>query len=253
MSRNDFDFILKVKGSIVLIDYTKYTVDELLDVNENINKDKYPERYKQLCDEIQRRKDRGEFIKKEHTFEDLRDNEEDDIIIEFSSNGSVIVRTIFLVGFFIVNVLVLALLLFKYTVTDISKVHKYSTIIDSVECRREEVTYSKSDRVDTYFHLNIVSFPDLFTAYRISEIKCRMLARELNIGTRVSIWHEDGLIFQLKSDTEILLSYQYMRPNIQAVQTSDSSYYLFGLFIFWIMFFKSLVNAFFPGTFTKDK
>lgn len=64
MSRNDFDFILKVKGSIVLIDYTKYTVDELLDVNENINKDKYPERYKQLCDEIQRRKDRGEFIKR---------------------------------------------------------------------------------------------------------------------------------------------------------------------------------------------
>jgi len=237
----------------VLIDYTKYTLDELLDVNENINKDKYPERYKQLCDEIQRRKDIGEFIVKEKMIEDLQDNDEDEIIIEFSPSGAGIFRIIFLVGFFLINILVLAILLSKYTVTDISKVHEYSTIIDSVECQREEVTYSKSDRVDTYFHLNIMSYQDLFTADRISESKCRMLARELNVGTKVSIWHEDGLIFQLRSDTETLLSYQYMRPNIQTVQTSNSSYYWFGLFIFWIIFFKSLINACCPGTFTKEK
>ena len=52
MSRNDFDFILKVKGSIVLIDYTKYTVDELLDVNENINKiSNYLDRSK-ICPDV---------------------------------------------------------------------------------------------------------------------------------------------------------------------------------------------------------
>lgn len=84
----------------MLIDYTKYTVDELLDVNENINKDKYPERYKQLCDEIQRRKDSGEFEKREQKIEELQDDVEDEIIIEFSPDGSATSRTIFVVGFF---------------------------------------------------------------------------------------------------------------------------------------------------------
>lgn len=237
----------------MLIDYTKYTVDELLDVNENINKDKYPERYKQLCDEIQRRKDIGEFEKREQKIEELQDDDGDEIIIEFSPNGSATSRTIFIVVFFIINILVLAFVLPKYIVTDISDVHEYSTIIDFIECHKEKITYSKSDKVDTYFDLKIGSFQDSFIAAGISESKCKILARDFNVGSKVSIWHEAGLIFQLKSDNEMLLSYQYMKPKIQAVQTSDLGFYWFGLLALWLMFFKSLVNAFFPGTFTSDK
>jgi len=48
----------------VSINYSNYTLDELFDVNENIDRDKYPERYKQLCEEIQRRKESGEFKQK---------------------------------------------------------------------------------------------------------------------------------------------------------------------------------------------
>ncbi|MBU2972261.1 hypothetical protein KO527_23270 [Pseudoalteromonas sp. C2R02] len=46
------------------INYSNYTLDEFFDVNENIDRDKYPERYKQLCEEIQRRKESGEFKQK---------------------------------------------------------------------------------------------------------------------------------------------------------------------------------------------
>ena len=38
------------------IDYTKYTVPELLDVNENIDAEQFPERYNLLQEEIERRK-----------------------------------------------------------------------------------------------------------------------------------------------------------------------------------------------------
>ena len=237
----------------MLIDYTKYTVDELLDVNENINKDKYPERYKQLCDEIQRRKDSGEFEKREQKIEELQDDVEDEIIIEFSPDGSATSRTIFVVGFFLINILFLAFVLSKYLVTDISYVHEYSTIIDFIECHKEEITYSKSDKVDTYFDLKIGSFQDSFIAAGISESKCKILARDLTVGSKISIWHEAGLVFQLKSDNAMLLSYQYMKPKVQAVQTSSLGFYWFGLLALWLMFFKSLVNAFFPGTFTSDK
>jgi hypothetical protein len=48
----------------VSINYSNYTLDELFDVNENIDKEKYPERYKQLCEEIQRRKENGELKQK---------------------------------------------------------------------------------------------------------------------------------------------------------------------------------------------
>jgi len=43
-------------------DYNKYTLLELYDVRENINKDLYPERYKRLIDEIEVREQNPEQV-----------------------------------------------------------------------------------------------------------------------------------------------------------------------------------------------
>lgn len=65
--------MLDIQGSIVSINYSNYTLDELFDVNENIDKEKYPERYKQLCEEIQRRKESGELKHKMQEAENQHD------------------------------------------------------------------------------------------------------------------------------------------------------------------------------------
>jgi hypothetical protein len=248
--------LLEVKGSIVSINYSNYTLDELFDVNANIDKDKYPERYKQLCEEIQRRKESGEFERKVKEIEEQEEDEDDDeneFIIEFSSDGKGTNRKLFILGFVLINVVVLAFVLPKYIVSDLANIHEYSTEVDFIECHKEEVIDDETDKVYTYFDLNVGSYQDSFSAVGIGEGKCKNLARSIKVGANVSIWHEDGLIHQLKSKDKMLLPYFYMEPKVRELRTDDASLYWFGLLALWVMLFKSVTNAVVPGTFTSNK
>ena len=246
---------LEVKGSIVSINYSNYTLDELFDVNENIDKDKYPERYNQLCEEIQRRKDSGEFEQKEKEIEEQEnvDDDENEFIIDFSADGKGTNRKLFILGFILINIVVLALVLPKYIVSDLTNIHEYSTEIDFIECHKEEVVDDETDIVYTYFDLNIGSYQDTFSAVGIGEGKCKNIARSLKVGTNVSIWHEGGLIHQLKTQDKMLLPYVYMESKVRDLRTDDVNLYWFGLLALWLMLFKSVANAFVPGTFTSNK
>ncbi|KGJ95197.1 hypothetical protein [Colwellia psychrerythraea] len=237
------------------INYSNYTLDELLDVNENINRDMYPERYKQLCEEIQRRKKNGEFERKAQEIKEKEDedDEENEFIIEFSSEGKGTNRKLFILVFILINMVVLAFVLPKYMVSDLSNIHEYSTEIDFIECHKEEVIDDETDEVYTYFDLNIGSYQDTFSAVGIGEGKCKNLARDLKVGTNVSIWHEGGLIHQLKSKNSMLLPYAYMKSKVQDLRTGDANLYWFGLVALWFMLFKSVANAVVPGTFTSNK
>ena len=237
------------------INYSNYTLDELFDVNENIDKDQYPGRYKQLCEEIQRRKETGEFEQKVQEIEEqeAEDDDENEFIIEFSAEGNGKNRKLFILGFILVNVIVLAFVLPKYIVSDLANIHEYSTEIDFVECHKEEVIDDETDKVYTYFDLNIGSYKDTFSAIGIGEGKCKNLARKLKVGTNVSIWHEGGLIHQLKSQDNMLLPYIYMEPKVRELRTDDANLYWFGLLALWLMLFKSVANAVVPGTFTSNK
>ena len=244
---------LEVKEDTVSINYSNYTLEELFDVNENIDKDMYPERYKQLCEEIERRKQSGEFERKVKEIEDNKgeDDDENEFIIEFSSEG--ISRKLFILGFILTNLIVLALVLPKYIVSDLTNIHEYSTEIDSIECHKEKVIDDETDKVYTYFDLNINSYQDTFSAIGIGEGKCENLARYLKVGSNVSIWHEDGLIHQLKSKDKMLLPYVYMKSKVRELRTEGVNFYWFGLVALWFMLFKSLANAVMPGTFTSNK
>jgi hypothetical protein len=239
----------------VSINYSNYTLDELFDVHENIDRDNYPERYKQLCEEIQRRKETGEFEQKTQQIEEQEDEDDDEneFIIEFSADGNGTSRKLFILCFILVNVVILAFVLPKYIVSDLANIHEYSTEIDFIECHKEEVVDHETDKVYTYFDLNIGSYQDTFSAVGISEGKCKNLARNIKVGTNVSIWHEGGLIHQLKSQDKLLLPYIYMEPKVRELRTDDANFYWFGLVFVWIILFKSLANAVVPGTFTSNK
>jgi hypothetical protein len=235
----------------VSINYSNYTLDELFDVNENIDKDKYPDRYKQLCEEIQRRKESGEFERKVQETEDEDDNE-NEFIIEFSSEGKGTNRKLFILGFILINVVVLALVLPKYIISDLANIHEYSTEVDFIECHKEEVIDDETDKVYKYFDLNIGSGQDTFSAVGIGEGKCKNLARSLKVGTNISVWHEDGLIHQIKSKDKMLLPYVYMESKVRELRTDDANLYWFGLLALWVVLFKSVANAVVPGTFTSN-
>jgi hypothetical protein len=237
----------------VTINYSNYTLDELLDVDENIDRDKYPDRYKQLSEELLRRKQNGEFEQKALQTEKLaKESREDEFIIEFAPEAKGTNRQLFICIFILINVAVLAFVLPKYWVSDLSDIHQYTTNISSIVCYKEEVTNSKTQKVTTYFDLNIGSFQDSFSAVGLNGSKCRTLARDLAPGTAVSIWHQDGLIHQMKSKEIMLLSYDYMKPRVRDIRTENVIFYWFGLLALWMLLFKSLVNAFRPGTFTAN-
>lgn len=226
------------------IDYSKYTVAELLDVNENIDAGQFPQRHKLLQEEIERRKTSGELRPQVEEYDDSDDNNE--IIIEFSADGHS--RKLFIFGFLIVNLVILAYMIPKYIVTDIVDVHEYATEIDFIECREVDVVDNETDEVSTYFDLNIIAFDRPFSAMDIGGRKCHKLASELKVGSEVSIWHEDGLIHQLKHNDRIKLSYAYLKAKVRNVRTNEIEFYWFGLFFLWAALFKSLVNAIVPGT-----
>lgn len=235
------------------IDYTKYTVPELLDVNENIDAEQFPERYNLLQEEIERRKTNKEFYQQIEEYDENEDNdfEANEIIIEFSSEDRS--RKLFIGAFFLINLAVLAYMLPKYIVTDISDVHEYATEIDFIECREIDVINNETDEVSTYFDLNMTSFGSQFSAISIDGGKCHKLAKELKVGSAVSIWHEDGLIHQLKYNDKMKLSYAYLKSKVRNFRTDDVDFYWFGLVFLWVALFKSLVNAIVPGTFlSKD-
>ena len=105
------------------IDYSKYTVAELLDVNENIDAGQFPHRHKLLQEEIERRKTSGELRPQVEEHDDSDDSDDNnEIIIEFSADGHS--RKLFIFGFLIVNLVILAYMIPKYIVTDIVEVHE---------------------------------------------------------------------------------------------------------------------------------
>ncbi len=55
-------------------DYRNYSVEELVDVYNHINYEKYPDRHQELMEEIDRRKANGTFSKLEHSDEEKSSN-----------------------------------------------------------------------------------------------------------------------------------------------------------------------------------
>ena len=155
-------------------------------------------------------------------------------------------------AFALINLIFLAFIIPKYIVKDISQIHEYSTQLASIECKEIELIDEETDKVTVVFDLNIHATGNVYSAVGIDKTKCQQLAKTLHSGDDVSIWHEEGLMYQLNSAQGILLSYQYLTPKIKALKSENVSFIWFGLLAVWAFLFKSLLNAISPGTFSKS-
>lgn len=247
-----------LNGFIVKIDYSTYSLKDLVDVKNRIDVERFPENYDDLLNELERRRRSGHvngFYNKQRNLsdgDDDNDNTNEGIIFEFGVVGHKKRRITFLTAFFVFNLVMLAIVLPKYSVKSLSSVHKYNTLVSSLKCIREEIENEDTDAVSVYYDLAVISHDDKFTAFEVGKRMCNVLSRDFKVGDDITIWHHEGIVYQLKAKSRMLLSYKYLKPRIRAVQTLDTYFYWFGLFMFWVVLFKSFVNAMSPGTFTKN-
>lgn len=124
------------------INYSSYTLDELIDVYHHIDKEQYPERFKRLCDEIDKRQqgisthylDSSNLDYFEEDDED--DDESNDFIIDFESSKLTPSRLIAGVLIALVNIVILSYLLPKYHVKPLADTHQFMTTIDAAQCKK---------------------------------------------------------------------------------------------------------------------
>jgi len=242
----------------VKIDYSIYSLKELVDVKNRIDEQRFPENYHALMIELENRRRSGNFdgaYREPLNFFDAEDDdvhEDKSLVIEFSAVEHKERRIIFVIAFLLVNAVMLAIVVPKYFVKSLDSVNQYNTSISSINCQREEIENEETDVVSVYYDLNVTSHDDQFIAFDVGKYMCNSLTKDYKTGDQITLWHDDGIIYQLKSKSRMLLSYQYLKPRISAIQTQGSSFNWVMLLVIWVGFFKSLVNAIAPGTFTKD-
>jgi len=240
----------------VKIDYSTYSLKDLVDVKSRIDEDRFPENYHALMTELDCRRRSGNFdgaySEPLNFFDDQEDDEDKSLVIEFSTVGHKKRRVMFVAAFLIFNAVMLAIVIPKYFVTSLDKLNQYNTSVSSIKCLREEVENEETDAVSVYYDLNVTSHDDQFIAFDVGKYMCEGLTKDYKTGDKITVWHSEGIIYQLKSESRMLLSYQYLTPRIRAIQTQDSFFNWAILLVVWIGFFKSLVNAVAPSTFTKD-
>ncbi|SFC92135.1 hypothetical protein [Pseudoalteromonas denitrificans] len=233
------------------LDYTKYSISELLDVEQNIDKKTYPERYQLLCEEIAYRKSNGEyqqFLKQCATDENESSNDKE-FILSFSSGNKMWARKAFIVFFVVVNLGVFLNFISRHTVTSFDDLEVYTTTINQVECLVETVEDTETDIEYFYYDLKV----GVFSALNIDGNKCQKLAKTLALGNEVTLWQSEGVIFQLMTDETMHLSYAYLKQQVIKLKTENDFSIFLGLALFWFFLYKSLANAIKPGTFKTKK
>ena len=238
------------------IDYSTYSMKDLLDVKSRIDADRSPENYDDLLTELERRRRSGHFhgtyYQAENFFDDdEEDDNEESFMFDFSVVGHTKRRYIFIGAMLLVSLIMLMMIVPTYMVKSLDDVRKYNTTLTDFKCYREEIENDETDGVSVFYDLKVTSGNHHFMAYDIGSRMCRVLESDYKMGTEISIWHLDGVVYQLKSLDRMLVSYRYLKPRIRTIQTSDVSVYWIVLIMLWILFFKSFVNAISPKTFTR--
>ncbi len=253
------------------IDYSKYSLEELLDVKENINAAKYPQRYQDLLAEIDNRANSPEEqlleqkqVQSENELEDAYNSNYGYRLeyFEFEARGDEYKRALFLLAFLLINIVFLCWAVPQYHVAPLSEVHEFRTLVDEVKCKTETVYDEELDKTTRYYDLYLQSYPETFAALGISRALCQKIAKTISVSingaeaqeqTEISLWHEQGLVYQIAHKNRIVLPYTYMKSKIYNLQTTNFKMNWFLLIGIWIICFPSFINAIFPGTFVKNK
>ncbi len=127
----------------------------------------------------------------------------------------------------------------------------------SSSCWDIQAEIYKSQRLgstEDYFRtdLEIMVGEDVFSVVELEALRCLDLQRELQKGQTLGIWHEEGLVYQLMANGEVILPYNEIKNNIRVLYFDKYSYIFFSLILVAAIFAPSWINAFRPGTFYYD-
>lgn len=223
-----------------------------------INPKKHPLRYQQCIEQLILRRKNGEFnkwnkarkatIRKEygrhggvlfgwdfHNHRDFCDQTENPL------------RLTYLIVFFCVNLVALAILFNSYQVKTLAEVHRYHSQVNKVECITEVVEHEDSLFTDIYYDVYVDTPKDIFAALAVDEHICHHLAQTPLTGEDVTIWHEKGEIYQISTANQLILAYPYMKKIIRQRQTEMIHYFYLIYGFIWLTSFKTLCNAVSPG------
>jgi hypothetical protein len=228
--------------------YENYSLAELLEVQENIDRDKHPKRAAKVDTEIVRRHKNGEKIKKQYDLDDDEDDEDDEsneLILDFQGDGRQTLRWLFLATVILLHIGAIGWISHQLSIPKHTDLPDYLINVERARCS------SKGSGDTRYYDFVVQSYGYQFYAVDIRRSLCHNLAKSIEQGSDVKIWHLDGIIFHMEQDDKVLISHNYLRSNYRGNRMSHLDHWVAIALIFWAVFFKSFINALRPGTFVK--
>lgn len=231
--------------------YANYTLAELLDVQGNIDKDRFPNRAAKVDAEIQKRIAAGEKPEKQDPFHHYKEDDQEDedsleFLLDFQGEEKQAFRKFFITMIVVVHLIAGGYIYHQLRIPEYAALPQYLINVEKTQCLKMG---SKDHR---YYDFVVHSWGYKFYAIDIRQSLCSRLQRETPKDIDLKIWHQDGVIFHMMVGDKVLLSHQYLRSNYRGNRISRlTGWYMLPL-LFWILMFKSVVNAIRPGTFIAD-
>lgn len=229
------------------INYSNYSLEELFEAKESIDKSKYQSRYQAILAEIELRKKQGEQVPVVDDELEEKQFWQKLFVYNFSDKKY---RVTFALGFTIVCLHLLSNILPALFHTKLSNLPPYETTIDLVLCKSIPYTYKGKDRTSYDFKLKSYGFS--FYVVDMKKGPCQNAASQLKKGDTVTIWYENDLIYQLAHGDNMILPYDSTKRYVWHEKLNMVFVYIFILFLFVNLFFKSFINCFSPNTFIVE-
>lgn len=225
--------------------YARYSLAELLEVKENIDKDRFPNRAEKVDAEIQKRLDAGEKLQQFETQDDEEDSSEA-FILDFQGEEKKPFRIFFLSTVVLLHILAGGFIYNKLSIPTLASLPQYLINVEKTQCQK------MGSREYPYYDFVVHSWGHQFYAVDIKGHLCMRLQRDIPKDADLKIWHDNGVIFQMMLNDKMLLSQQYLRSNYRSNRMEQLRVWWMLPIFFWLLMFKSIVNAIKPGTFIKD-
>ncbi|MCC2606405.1 hypothetical protein [Planctobacterium marinum] len=227
--------------------YARYSLAELLEVKENIDRDKFPNRAEKVDAEIQKRLDAGEKPEQFETQDDEVDEESSEaFILDFQGAERQTFRKFFLGSVVLLHLLLAGFISHKLHIPEIDSLPQYLINVETTRCQK------MGSREYPYYDFVVHSWGHQFYAVDIKGQLCMRLQRDIPKDADLKIWHDNGVIFHMTLNDKVLLSQQYLRSNYRGNRLEQLKAWWMLPLLFWVLMFKSVVNAIRPGTFTKE-
>jgi len=232
------------------INYSTYTYDELLDVEQHIDKNAFPERYQQLLKEIELRKTRGETSSLKSLEEIDEDNSKLWNSIFVYNFDQFAYRALFGSIFVAIIAGLLIQILPSVFHTRLSNLPEYKTEIQFIQCQRE--TYQYKGKTRSYYNLKVRAYGFSFYVIDMKKASCQRAEQQLKNEEVLTIWYEGDLIYQLADQKGVVLPYRYLKRYVWHEKINNVFNFIVLLILFITTFYKSFINCIRPYTFTIE-